>query len=99
MSTMTPEAKALVLNKFGYHPPTNDAVVAGHEAIRGLFRTVADFLMTVLPDDPETREALDMLDKACMQANAAMARTQGNPDGRGGYPLAVFDPPLQPHAV
>lgn len=96
---MTPELKSFVLNKFDYHPPTNDAVVAGHEAIRGVFRTVADYLMAILPDDPETYEALNMLDKACMQANAAMARTQGNVNERGAYPAATWAPPLQPHAV
>ena len=86
MTSMTEEAKELVREKFRHHPPTNDAVVAGHELIRNTFGNMADLLMEILPDHPETKGALDMLDKACMQANAAMARTQGNPNQAGCYP-------------
>lgn len=86
MGAMTEQAKELVRNKFRHHPPSNEAVVAGHQLIRTLFEQTADMLMQILPDHPETRDALDMLDKACMQANAAMARTQGNPNQAGCYP-------------
>lgn len=86
MGAINEQQRELRRNKFRHHPPSNQAVVAGHEFIRNAFGALNESLMQILPDDPETWAALDVLDKACMQANAAMARTQGNPDHRGMYP-------------
>lgn len=68
--------KTPIAQRFAYHPPSSDEVVAVHQEVRGICRTAAELLSALLPICRETELAIEALDLACMHANSAIARTQ-----------------------
>jgi hypothetical protein len=61
-------------NRHAYHPPTSDAVIELHEAVRVHTHTLAHWLNDVLPESREKSQALTDVDNAMLHANAAVAR-------------------------
>lgn len=60
-------------DRFIYHPPT-DGQVPRYEAIRAAGREFAELLADLCPSSPELTLAINAVDLAVMQANAAVAR-------------------------
>ena len=60
-------------SRFIDHPPT-DGQVLKHEAIRAAGREFAELLADLCPSSPELTLAINAVDLAVMQANAAVAR-------------------------
>lgn len=65
-----------VNHRFDYHPPSTPGVVANHEQVRDICRSVALRFNRQLPDCRETSLAITKLEEAMFWANAAIARHQ-----------------------
>lgn len=74
----------LVANRFVHHPPKNEDVVSAHVWTRESFMDLALQINATLPDCPEKEKAIDALDLAAMHTNAAIARTQLEPQALTG---------------
>jgi hypothetical protein len=80
--TPTPEAQARVANNFRYHEPTGGEQVATYEAVRLLYRSLADKLLLTCPESRELSLALTNLEQSQFWANASIARNE-NPSPEG----------------
>lgn len=60
---------------FTYHPPKGDQAER-YEAIRAMFRQVAETLCDHAPESRELSLSVTKLEEACMWANAAIARNE-----------------------
>ena len=67
-------------NRFGYHPPKDDATIKRHELVRAGLLGVGLVLVDTVPPGRELSLALTALEEAMMWANAGIARIE--PSGR-----------------
>ena len=67
-------------NRFGYHPPKDDATKSQHELVRGLCFGLAMELVSLVPAGRELALAVTAVEEAMMWANAGIARIE--PSGR-----------------
>ena len=65
-----------LVNRFKYHPPKTDDVVAAHTAVRTQCMELALYLNGLLPEGREKALAMTHLEEVMMCANAAIARNQ-----------------------
>lgn len=68
-------ATADLVNRFTYHPPRDDSVVAAHQFIRSSCLALAQELDLQLPDGREKSLAITKLEETMFWANAAIARS------------------------
>ena len=61
-------------NRFGYHPPVCDEQRALYEEVRAACLKLATFIRDNTPASHEQDAAINAVDVAMMQANAALAR-------------------------
>lgn len=93
MPTLSPEE---INSRFAHHPPSSSVVVQAHERARELCGQLAHRLNELLPlGTRETYAALNAVDKACMYANASIARhmNQQPIDVDDQQPAAAVDLP------
>lgn len=69
-------------NRFTYHPPFGDQPHR-YELIRSGALHLAEFWTQACPPSRELSLALTSLEQAVMWANAAIARNETRPEGRG----------------
>ena len=69
---MEHDIRTRVVNDFGFHP-ANDVTRPKHEAIRDVFRKLAEFIIDTTPASREQSLALTALQEAAMWSNAAVA--------------------------
>jgi hypothetical protein len=63
-------------NRFDFHPPGSDEIVARHALIRGECLSLAATIVDQTPYSREQSLALTAIEEAMMWANAAIARHQ-----------------------
>lgn len=61
-------------NRFAYHAPKNDVVVAKHSGVREHCLELAKFINEVAPESREKSLAITKLEEVMFWANAAIAR-------------------------
>lgn len=66
--------KQIIDNNFRYHAPVG-AQEAVYDAIRGVAKTLADFINEVCPESREKSLAFTNLEQSVMWANASIARS------------------------
>ena len=68
--------------RFTYHAPFGDQPIR-YEMIRDRARNLAEFIAEKCRASRELAQALTSLEQAVMWANAAIARNETRPEGRG----------------
>lgn len=63
--------------RFHFHPTTAQTADV-HAAVRQLLLTAAQQLVALCPGGPELEKAIDLIDSACMHANADVARNSND---------------------
>lgn len=71
-----------LVTRFTYHAPFGDQPIR-YEMIRDRARNLAEFMSEKCPPSRELSLALTNLEQAVMWANAAIARNETRPEGRG----------------
>jgi hypothetical protein len=61
-------------NRFAFHPANTDEKRQAHEAVRELFRKLAEDLNSRVPDGREKGLAYTSIEQAMFWSNAAIAR-------------------------
>jgi hypothetical protein len=64
-------------NRHAFHPPADSVTVDAHERVRALTGALAAEFNQLLPEGREKERALEHIDYAMMNANAAIARHGG----------------------
>lgn len=74
MSYDDPKSSADIDNRFDYHRPNDEKVIA-HENVRESCKAVAHYIDAAVPPGREKSLALTKLEEAMFWANAAIARS------------------------
>lgn len=64
-----------LINRFGFHPATDDITKARHEAVRDGCLALAIEINDLAPEGREKSLAITHLEESMMWANAAIARS------------------------